>query len=135
MAQPKHKTDSTPATAATPAAAAPTYSTAADVVSELLTNVAAAVAARKDFLKTECGRLFDELSTGKSLLESLNAHAESLKVISAFNEGSVYQGMMLECQTRKVELLDLMKHLSEQFDAYRGEYNNLQRLSAKKESN
>jgi hypothetical protein len=123
MAQPKHKADSTLATAA--AAAAPTHA-------EFVLGIAAAVAARRDFLKEECVTLHNLMTEGKELLQSLHTHAEQLKVLAAFNQGSdFYAGMLAECSERKTQVMNLLKDYSTMYEHYRGEHNALLQLTSK----
>ena len=123
MANTKQQPNASPTAATTPAAT--------ETNAEFILAIAEAVAARRDFLKQECVRLHKLMTDGTVLLQSLNTHAEQLKVLAAFNQASVYSGMLAECSERKEQLLQVLKDYSMEYEKLRGEHNALTQLTAK----
>lgn len=123
MANTKQQPNTSPTATTTPAAA-PTHA-------EFILGIRDAVAARREFLKEECTRLYSLMSEGKDLLQSLHVHTEQLKVLANFNQASIYSGMLVECSERKEKLLQLLKDYSTEYEKLRGEHNALLQLSSK----
>lgn len=123
MANTKQQPNTSTTAATTPAAT--------ETNAEFILAIADAVAARRDFLKEECVRLHNLMSEGKDLVQSLHVHTEQLKVLAAFNQASVYSGMLAECSERKEQLLQVLKDYSTAYEQYRGEHNALLQLTSK----
>ena len=103
---------------------------------EFVTNVAQLIADRREFLKSECARIFAELTDARCIIAGFDNHRETLKVLATFNPASEFETMLAECHNRRASMLDSIKALSNQYDKYREEYSALLKVSpARKEAN